>query len=589
MDGQQVPGQIVFTNKARCRDCLRCLRNCPVKAIAMRDGQAFVVQERCIACGTCIRECPQKAKSFRNDVERASRLLAGGGPVAASVAPSFAAVFPEWQRRRLPSALRKLGFSYIAETAIGAYYVARRSMELARQREGEPHICTACPAVVRLIELYRPQLVSAMLPVASPMLAHAQLIKKSRGAESRVVFIGPCVAKKAEAEKPQSGSLVDCVLTFEELFEWLGREGIDLAGCEESDFDESPQGDARLFPVPGGLGKTAALQCGYLETGFSVVSGFAEIDSALDSLTHNPRPMTLEPLFCSLGCVNGPAIGKVSDTPYDRRDEVLAYAASHPGAEDRAGQSDLDLSVRFSLQGGDLFKEFPEEEIRRVLERTGKAQEEDQLNCGACGYPTCREKAIAVLRGMAEIEMCIPYMRRLAEQRSDRIIETSPNGIVVLDKQLKIIKMNPAFRNLFQCSEAVCGKNISYLMDPALFEKVAFEGENLIERRVRHASYNLLCHEIIYALREEEQFIGIFVNITRGETDKQKLEQLGADTIAQARELVHQQVDMAQKMAQLLGQNTAQGEALVRNLLNLASEDTGEQGSRWLWDIYTSK
>jgi iron only hydrogenase large subunit-like protein len=216
----------------------------------MRDGQAFVVQERCIACGTCIRECPQKAKSFRNDVERASRLLAGGGPVAASVAPSFAAVFPEWQRRRLPSALRKLGFSYIAETAIGAYHVARRSMELARQREGEPHICTACPAVVRLIELYRPQLVSAMLPVVSPMLAHAQLIKKARGAETRVVFIGPCVAKKAEAEKPESGSLVDCVLTFENCSSgWAGKGSI-WRDARKVILTRAPWATPGFFPCP---------------------------------------------------------------------------------------------------------------------------------------------------------------------------------------------------------------------------------------------------------------------------------------------------------------------------------------------------
>jgi uncharacterized Fe-S cluster-containing protein len=216
--------------------------------------------------------------------------------------------------------------------------------------------------------------------------------------------------------------------------------------------------------------------------------------------------------------------------------------------------------------------EFTEGEIGLILEQTGKASPEDQLNCGACGYPTCRDKAIAVLRGMAEPEMCIPYMRRLAERRTDRIIETSPNGIVILDERLCIISMNPAFKRFFLSSDAVLGKHISYLMDPAPFERLSLSGENLIEITVSHDNYKLLCHELLYPLREDHQYAGIFVNITRSDDSERRLEKLRSDTVTQAQELLDHQVAMAQKMAQFLGESAARGEDLVRKLLKVAEE-----------------
>ena len=224
-------GPVVFTNKARCRDCYRCVRVCPVKAIRMHEGQANVVRQLCISCGTCVRECPQGAKSYRRDLDRARELLASGGRVAASVAPSFVAVFPPSQQRRLPSALRRLGFSYVGETAIGAYHVAAATAQLVQQRPEQTYIGTACPALVRFVEQYRPQRIGNLVPLVSPMLAHARHIRRllAGGGEVRVVFIGPCVAKKAEADQPENEGIVDCVLTFDELAEWFAQEKIALA------------------------------------------------------------------------------------------------------------------------------------------------------------------------------------------------------------------------------------------------------------------------------------------------------------------------------------------------------------------------
>ncbi|NLX14688.1 MAG: 4Fe-4S binding protein [Phycisphaerales bacterium] len=588
--------QVVFTDHARCRDCYRCLRACPVKAIQMHDGQAAVVEERCIACGTCIRECPQQAKSYRRDLEPAASLIESGYQVAASIAPSFAAVWNEWERKCIPSALRKLGFVHVSETAIGAYEVARATRDYVNENAGRAHICTACPAVVNYVEYYEPQAIGLLTPIVSPMIAHARHIRGLLGADVKVVFIGPCVAKKAEADRPEYAGLVDCVLTFAELTDWFQRTGIDLAKCEASAFDEEPVGESRYFPLPGGMARTAAWSTDLLDTRCEAVSGFASIRDAIQSAGGQSRDLLIEPLFCVQGCVCGPG-GLSEANAYEQKRRVLSYAGATTSKNKSVAGNCTTENIHESNANALMNQYRPrcpldpmahsEEAIRSVLEKTGKARKEDQLNCGACGYLSCRAKAIAVLEGMAEPEMCIPHMRRLAEQRTDRIIETSPNGIVILDERLKIMHMNAAFRRYFMCSDAVCGKHISYLMDPANFERLVGGEEDRYETTSRHKNYNLICHQILYRLPEEKQYVGIFVNIAPLLTNQKKLEQLREQTTAQARELLEHQVKMAQEMARFLGESTARGEELVRNLLKLSTEQPSGERDRWLWDTYT--
>lgn len=581
--------QVVFTNKARCRDCYRCVRVCPVKAIQMRDGQAYVIDGRCVGCGTCVRECPQGAKSYRNDTERAERLFASSVRVAASIAPSFAAAFPEFQRQRLPSALRQLGFSYVGETAIGAYHSAAQTAAIVATQPDRRHICSSCPAVVRYVERYRPELISALTPVVSPMIAHAKHIRQRLGDDVRVVFIGPCIAKKAEAERPEYAGLVDCVLTFAELREWCDRKGIDLSACEESDFDEVPEGDARLFPIEGGSVRTSGWSTDLLAGDVVAASGFEEVCTVFDGLFVPDTPQIIEPLFCAHGCTNGPAMPDERNV-LARRSDVLVYAAVHPGkpAESRYHG---ELATQFKASPETNEPPITEEQIRHVLEITGKSRDEDQLNCGACGYASCRDKAVAVIRGMAEPEMCIPHMKRLAEQRVDRIIETSPNGIVILDEHLRILHMNPAFRKFFLCSDAIYGQPISYLMDPEPFVRLASGQEQVIETIAEHKRYNLTCHQILYPLREERQYVGIIVNITGSRANQEKLDQLRAQTVLQARELLEHQIQMAERIAKYLGESTAQGENLVEKLMLLTEENTdptAKLSNTWR-DTYTSK
>ncbi len=566
---------IVYTMKARCRDCYRCVRVCPVKAVRMRDGQATVDEARCIACGTCIRECPQKAKAYRQDAAAVERLLAGPAPVAASLAPSFAAEFDPPVRLRLVGALRRLGFARVAETAVGAGPVACKNLEFARPGAASgPVLGTACPAVVAYVRRFYPALTENLAPVASPMVAHARLLRARLGGDWRVVFIGPCVAKKMECGWPETGGAVDAALTFAELRAWLERRGLDLLQCEESGFDEQPAGPARLFPLPGGLLRAGGFAPDPLAPDVLPVSGMQALDEALRELQARPRAVFLEPLMCAEGCVGGPGFA-CDRNRFERRGAILDYAlaprAAQPPAPAGPVQADL-LRVQYAPQPPAGAGPFTEDQIRAVLEGTGKAAPDQQLNCGACGYDTCRDKAVAVLQGMAEIEMCVPMMRRLAEQRTDRIIATSPNGILILDAQLHILSMNPAFRRFFQCTDAVLGRPVAYLMDPEPFEKLTAGALDRSERTVEYASYHLVCHELVYALREENQYVGIFVNLTHLRDREHRLAELRGQTVSQARQLLEHQVEAAQNLAVLLGETTARGEALIQKLLELADE-----------------
>lgn len=567
---------VVYTNKAYCRDCNRCVRVCPVKAIRMHSGQASVVDDRCIVCGTCVRECPQNAKTFRKDIDLAKQLLRSEERVACSLAPSFAGFFPSWQRKRIPSVLRRLGFSFVGETAVGAYYVAKATAEYVKKHPKELSICTSCPAVVEYVQKYQPKWSRYLVPVVSPMVAHAMHIRQFLHEDLPVVFIGPCIAKKSEAAHYEGDARINCVLTFEELRQWLAEEEIEISGCEESDFDEYPKGKSRLFPLEGGCVLTGGWSGSFLDARIVPVSGFENVEQAI--LESRPGQV-IEPLFCPLGCAGGPAGGSTNGS-FETRADIIDYSKeaemySPPSADELDAEEEAfleKLTVRYDNVASPIVtQEVSEAAIRHVFEMTGKALPENQLNCSACGYPSCREKAIAVIQGLAEPEMCLPFVRRLAEQRVDKIIETSPNGIIMLDEHLNILSMNPAFRTMFQCSNAICGKPVSYLIDPEPFEKLMANPDKLATATVEFPSYNLVCHQLLYTLPEDRQYVGIYVNITGAQMSMSKLDKLREQTVTQARELLEQQIQMAETIAMCLGENAARAESLLENLMDQAN------------------
>jgi len=559
--------EVLRTLSAKCRNCYRCVRVCPVKAIGVRDDQAYVDANRCILCGTCVRECPQHAKVYRNDIDIAAELLKEE-KVVASVAPSFSAVYEGWKVKNLPSALRKLGFFKVAETAEGAALVAEQTEKMFREATvPTAAICTACPVVVRYAEKYWPEHLDKLFPVVSPMIAHARLLKACFGPDVKVIFIGPCIAKKYEAARPEYDGDVDVVLTFSELNQWLARENILLETCAESGFDNTGKiGSAKLFALPGGMLKTMGIFQDGTQKEVMHISGMENVKLLFESLNILKDLEIIEPLVCNEGCING--IGVESNTNlFHRRANLISYAAKRPALlpEKELEAVDIPLTVAFNA-GENVNQDFSEDQILEVFSQMDKTDPDSRLNCGACGYSSCREKAKAVLRGMAEIEMCVPYMRKLAEQRMDKIIESSPSGIVILDKALNILSMNTSFRNFFLCGNNLLGRNISYLLDAHNFEKVATGAQEYTEAII--FCYGKTFHQIVYRLPEENQYVGFYTNVSGTLMTEEKMEMLKNETIRKAQELLDHQIKMAQVMAKFLGENTARSEELVERLIS---------------------
>ncbi|QSX09056.1 4Fe-4S binding protein [Alkalibacter rhizosphaerae] len=553
----------MYTLTANCHDCYRCVRVCPVKAIRVHDGQASVERELCIGCGTCVRECPQHAKLIRRSLEEVQEMVVHK-KVAVSMAPSFPAFFPRTLWLKLPAALKKLGFSYVSETAEGAKKITEDSFNI----DNGGTICTACPAVVNYIEKYRPDYRDHLIPVTSPMVAHGRMLKHRLGSDWSVVFIGPCSAKKQEALRPENRDAINGVLTFEELAQWLEDAGIDFQSLKEETFESrGVLSEARLFPLQGGMLKTGQLPVDNIDPNVLHISGPEEVEALFDLPLDSWTYRYVEPLFCAGGCINGAGFPSEKNL-FLRKQDVLAYAKLLRDTQ----QEDIDRSI---LCGTSFHESYPktyyslvsEELINDILEKTGKSSPDLQLNCGACGYKTCRDSAIAVVKGMAQPEMCMPYMRRLAIQKTDKIMETSPNGIVLLDENLHILHMNPAFKAMFLCNNAVLGKRISYLLDGYGYEKMVEASQS--KHEYINAKYGVKYQEIAYYLPDENQYVGIYINLSKIKFDDRQLDLIKGQTMENIKELLHHQINFSQELAHFLGANTAKSEELLQRLMNL--------------------
>ena len=423
-------GTIITTIKQNCRRCYTCVRDCPAEAIRIEDGQAFVVDERCIACGNCTLVCSQNAKAYLSGLERTTWLLEEDAPVAALLAPSFPAGF-DAPAGQLVGAFKAAGFDYVVEVAQGADLVSTAYAEYLQANPEGVHIATACPAVNEYVRKYHPELVDRLVPIVSPMVATALAVKELYGEDVHCVFIGPCVAKKAEARDPLLPPVIDEVLTLQEAHRLLAGRGADPATAAEAGWDEPAAGRARVFPLPGGLLESAGLDRGMLDPDVLVVAGHDETVEVLGSLEAADTGQTLlvEALMCR-GCYCGPGISS-SEPGLLRKRRVGEYVAEcrrqeAEAAALRTADEDEDERLAAAFPGLDLSRAYTpddqrlpeptEEEIREILARTNKFFPEDELNCGACGYLTCRDKAIAVYSGMAEDAMCLPFMIDQAER-----------------------------------------------------------------------------------------------------------------------------------------------------------------------------
>ncbi len=414
-------GGVIRTISQNCRRCYTCVRGCPAKAIKIENGQAFVVDERCISCGNCTLVCAQNAKSYLSGVERAQAMLEEGGPVVALLAPSFPAGFDE-PAERVVGAFREAGFTYVVEVAYGADLVSTAYREYLEEHPTGLHIATACPAVNDFVRKYHPEMTDALVPIVSPMIATALAVKQLYGEEVGCVFVGPCVAKKAEAHDPDLPPVIDEVLTLQEANHLLQQRGVEVSQAAESEWDGPIAGSARVFPLPGGLLESADLDRGILDPEVLVTAGQEETIGVLAGLGDRETGdyLFVEPLMCR-GCYCGPGIS--SEEPgLMRRRRVAEYVTERnerqvAEADDQSALAAEGISLTRGFTADDQRAVAPtEEEIREILSRTNKFFPQDELNCGACGYQTCREKAIFVHCGLAEEAMCLPFMIDQAER-----------------------------------------------------------------------------------------------------------------------------------------------------------------------------
>ncbi len=542
--------------KSNCKNCYKCIRHCPVKAIRFSGNQAHIIGDECILCGHCFVVCPQNAKEIVNETEKV-RVLLQSYPVYVSLAPSFIANYEGVGINAMRTALKKLGFADVEETALGATVVKNEYDRLLREEKRDIVISSCCHSVNLLIQKYFPKELPYLADVLSPMQAHCADLKR-RHPGAKTVFIGPCVAKKDEAA--HYDGIVDAVLTYEELTEWLNHEGVVL----EKEMDSQQESRARFFPTTGGILKTMNLDApGYR---YMAIDGIENCISALKDIENgNIHHAFIEMSSCVGSCVGGPVMEKYHPSPVREYIAVAEYAGDKDFVVDQPDSNDLRKHFSLIERENKMPSEY---EINAALRQMGKMSKRDELNCGSCGYNTCREKAIAICQGKAEASMCLPYLQKKAEGFSDRIVNNTPNGIIVLNDAFEVQQINEAAMDIMHIRSAsdVLGEQVVRIMDPAVFYEVQKKKFNVHNRRVYLAEYKRYVELTVVYDTDNHLFIGIMRDITDEEKEREKKESISKQTIETADKVVDKQMRIVQEIASLLGETAAETKIALTKL-----------------------
>lgn len=543
--------------KSNCKNCYKCIRNCPVKAIRFSGNQAHIIGNECILCGHCFVVCPQNAKEIASEVEKVKVLIHSGEPVYVSLAPSFVANYEGVGIGAMREALQKLGFADVEETAIGATMVKNEYERMLEKEKRDIIISSCCHSINLLIQKYFPSLLPYLANVLSPMQAHCSDIKK-RHPEAKTVFIGPCVAKKDEAQHYEG--IVDAVLTYEELTEWLSAEGIEL----KKEMDSNRESRARFFPTTGGILKTMKLT--QPDYDYMAIDGVENCIAALKDIEQgNIHHAFIEMSSCVGSCIGGPVMEKYHPTPVREYLAVANYAGDKDFKVEQPNQED----IRKYFSEIEIKNKVPTDaEIAETLRKMGKISKRDELNCGSCGYNTCREKAIAILQGKAEVSMCLPYLQKKAEGFSDRIVNNTPNGIIVLNDAFEVQQINEAAMDIMNIRSAsdVLGEQVVRIMDPQVFLEVKKTRFNVRNRRVYLAEYKRYVELTVVYDFDNRLYIGIMRDITDEEKQKEKKESISRQTIETADKVVDKQMRIVQEIASLLGETAAETKIALTKL-----------------------
>lgn len=556
----------IYTEPDNCQDCYKCIRECPVKAIRIRDNKAHIIEERCIYCGHCTLVCPTGAKKIRDGVSRVKITLQNNPKVILSLAPSYVSEFENVPAENLIDAIRKLGFYAVSETAIGAELVSAKVNTYLQQSPPGVYISSACPVIVEYIRKYSNEHISAITPVLSPMLSHAKALKAMYGNDIKVVFAGSCICKKLEADNFKE--LVEVAITFKDLKAWFEREKIDLNNPVKDDnnsFIPYNSGLGSLYPLEGGmLPGLIKDDKKIIKMAFSDLENIKGVIKDLDDKREKDS-LFLELLACKGGCINGPA--KLSPTSLAiKRYKILNNIHKKHGnpVEDF---KELDLSAQYLPDLNMQEKHYTEKEIKQALSAVGKTNAEDELNCSGCGYDSCRDFAVAMLEGRAEENMCVSYMRKVAHDKATVLLQKIPAGVLLVDADMRIVDMNEFCANLlgedvrtiYEVSPGLQGMELGKVCSfSELFYAALSTGEETRERQIRENDKIWLLS--IYNIQPNRLVFGILQDLREPYVRKEWM-------LEKTQDVIKKHMETVQQVACLLGENAAFTDATLRAVM----------------------
>lgn len=571
---------IIDFKATKCKHCYKCVRNCEVKAIMIKDERAEIMPDKCILCGKCMQVCPQSAKTLVSDLNTVKGYIANHIPTVVSIAPSYMGLLKYKTIGQINAALRKLGFTDVRETSEGAAMVTAEYARLLEEGEMETIITTCCPSVNDLIEIYYPQLVPYMAPVVSPMIAHGKMLKEELGSNVKVVFLGPCIAKKKEAGDDRHDSCIDAVLNFNDINRWLNEEEITIEDCEDIPFRHLDPKVNRLYPVTNGVVNsvlaTEEKKDGYRK--FYVHGARNCIDLCESMVRGEIKGCFIEMNMCSGGCIKGPTVEDESISRFKVKLDMEETIEKDPARKSEVEEIVNKISFNKIFMDRSPREPMPTEaQIQEILKKTGKTKPEDELNCGACGYSTCREKAIAVFQKKAELGMCIPFMHEKAESLSNLVMETSPNIVLIVDKDMKVLEYSAVGEKYFgKTRQEALNMYLYEFIDPSDFQWVYDSHQNIHGKKVTYSEYNFSMLQNIVYIEKEDVVLATFIDITKEEELAKQEYEKKLETIDLAQRVIHKQMMVAQEIAGLLGETTAETKTtltkLCRSLLDEGSE-----------------
>ena len=565
----------VYTLKNECNDCYKCIRDCHVKAIRIQGGSASVINDKCLACGHCVTICPVGAKKVRNDIDKVKTLLLAGKKVYVSLAPSWAGVY-NYSKEKMIAGLKKLGFTGVSETALGAQEVSIQTAKMLNKAGAGLYISSACPVIDDYIRMYKPKFVNCITPIASPALTHASLLKDTFGEDISVVFIGPCIAKKNEADRHPE--LISVALTFDELNYWLKEEFIDVEKLdtnEDCKFVPESAYEGALYPLEGGMNETIKrVGIEKNDVTFIGVSSLEAFDKSLQNI--KPEKVTnkifVEALGCPGGCINGPCLSS-------EKSRILITSDIYANTNYREDIPKEPKKVVYEdyLPSPVEKIEFSIEQVSKALKKISKHKEEDELNCGGCGYSSCREFVNALIAGNAETSMCVSYMRKIAVRKAAAMLRCMPSAVVIVDSNMEIVEANDSFEQMFlgdmyeifaSRQDGLTGASLDRIVSFSdLFKSALLTGKDIHQE---HYALDDKIYDInIFTIEDNELVGGVISDVTKSEIDRSKIAK-------KAREVITKNIATVQEIASLLGEHMVETEMLLNSIAEGYDSSIGE-------------